>query len=261
MSPQDVAHERHLGEVIERKQVGAQPVIDVMGVIGDVIGDGGDLRLGAGEARQFEVLGLAVDADRMRHAALAITPDRVAVAIGERTVVLDQPFERFPRQVEPDEGGIAPLERGDDAQRLRVVIEAAAGSQAVVERALAGMAERRMAEVMGERERFGEVFVEPERAGERAGDLGDFERMGEAGAEMIALVEDKDLGLVREPAECGAMDDSVTVAAERVAGGRRRLRMEPAAAPARLGRIGRARSAASTAMLRISPIDQCLDRT
>ena len=138
--------------------------------------------------------------------------------------MLDQPFQRFPGEVEPVESGVAPLERGDDAQRLRVVVEAAGVGEAAVERALAGMAERRMAEVVGERQRLAQILVEPERAGERAGDLRDFERVGEPGAEMVALVEDEHLGLVGQPAEGGRMDDAVAVAAEIGAGRRRRLR-------------------------------------
>ena len=165
----------------------------------------------------------------------------MAGAIDQWTVMLDQPFERLPGEVQSVEAGIAPLERGDDPQGLRVVIEAAAGLEAAVERALAGMAERRVAEVMGERQRLGQVLVEPERAGERAGDLGHFERVGEPGAEMIALVKDEDLRLVGEPAERGRMDDAVAIAAERIAGGRRRLAVEPAAALGRVGRIGGAR--------------------
>ena len=121
----DVAHERDLREIVEREQVGAQPVVDVVGVVGDVVGDRGDLRLGAGEAPQFEVLQAAIVEDRLRHAALAVAPDRLAVAVGQRTVVLDQPFERLPGEIETVEGGVAPLERRDDAQRLGVVVEAA----------------------------------------------------------------------------------------------------------------------------------------
>ena len=107
-------------------------------------------------------------------------------------------------------------------KRLRVVIEAAELPQAFVERALAGVPERRMAEIVGQRQRLGQVLVEPERARERAGDLGDFQRMGEPGAVMIALVVDEHLGLVREPAEGGGMDDAVAVAPEVVAGRRSR---------------------------------------
>ena len=68
------------GEVVEREQPGAQPVVDVMGVIGDVVGDGGDLGLGAGKAPQLEILSRPMKPDRVRHAALAIAPDRAAVA-------------------------------------------------------------------------------------------------------------------------------------------------------------------------------------
>ena len=85
--------------------------------------------------------------------------------------MLDQALERLPGEIEPVESGVAPLEPGDDAQRLGVVVEAAERRHAVVERVLAGMAEGRVAEVVRQRQRLGEILVEPERAGERAGDL------------------------------------------------------------------------------------------
>jgi hypothetical protein len=115
----------------------------------------------------------------------------LGIAVRQRTVVLDQPFERLPGEIEPIESGVAPLERGDDPQGLGVVVEAAGLREAAIERALAGMAERRMPEVMRQRQRFAEVLVEPERTRQRAGDLRDFERVGEPGAEVIALVEDE----------------------------------------------------------------------
>ena len=74
----NVAHERDLREIVEREQVGAQAVVDVVGVVGDVVGDRGDLRLGAGEAPQFEVLQAAIVQDRLRHAVLAIAARSVA---------------------------------------------------------------------------------------------------------------------------------------------------------------------------------------
>ena len=154
--------------------------------------------------------------------------------------MLDQPFQRLPGEVEAVEVGVAPLQRGHHAQRLRVVVEAAEAGEAPIERALAGMAERRMAEVVAERERLGQILVEPERAGERAGDLGHLQRVGQPGAEMVALVEHEHLGLVGEPAERGGMDDAVAVAAEGAAGGARRLRIAPAAALRRVGRKRRA---------------------
>ncbi len=73
-----------------------------------------------------------------------------------------------------------------------------------------------MAEIVAERDRLGQVLVEPKRLGERARDLGDFDRMGEPGAEMVALVVDEDLRLVGEAAESRRMDDPVAVALEGV---------------------------------------------
>ena len=99
------------------------------------------------------------------------------------------------------------------------MVEAAEVGEAGIERALAGMAERRMAEVVGERQRFREILVEAERAGQGAGDLGHFQRVGQPGAVMVALVEHEDLRLVLEPAERGRMDDPVGIAPERVAAG------------------------------------------
>ena len=184
-----------------------------------------DLRLGAGEAPQLEILQLVVGEDRRRHAVLGIAPDRHGPARSvSGPLCLTRPSSVSQVRLSPSKSAIAALERGDDAQRLRVVVEAAEAREAVVERALAGMAERRMAEIVRQRQRLGEVLVEAERARQRAGDLGDLERMGEPGAVMVALVEDEDLRLVREPAEGGRMDDAVAVAAEVVAGRARRLR-------------------------------------
>ena len=155
---------------------------------------------------------------------------------------LTRPFQGFPGEIEPVEGGIAALELGDDAQRLRVVIEAAEAAERFVERALAGMPERRMAEVVRQRQRLGEVLVEAERARQRAGDLGDFQRVGEPGAVVVALVVDEHLGLVRQPPEGAGMDDAVAVAPEVVAGRACRLRPAPAPAGGRIGGINGSRA-------------------
>src|SRR5262245_44536833 len=159
-----------------------------------------------------------------------------------------------------NEGGVAPFECSHHPQRLRVVIEAATGGKAAIERALTGMTEGRMAKIVRERQRLSQILIEAERAGERARDLGDLEGVGQPGAEVIALVKDEDLGLVREPPKCGCMDDAVAVAAEDVAGRARRLRMEPTAAPAGSGRVGRARAGRFNRHAE-PPIDQSAART
>ncbi len=151
--------------------------------------------------------------------------------------MLDQAFQRLPGQIEPVEGGIAALQFGDDAQGLRVVIEAAEAAQAIVERPFTGVAERRMAEIVRQCQRLGEVLVEPKRARQRAGDLRHFQRMSEPGAVVVALVIDEHLRLMRQPPERAGMDNAVAVAPERVTGRARRLGMQPAPAEGRIGGI------------------------
>ena len=121
------------------------------------------------------------------------------------------------------------------------MVKPAERGQAGVERALPGMAERRMAEIVRQRQRLGEIFVESKPAGERAGHLRHFEGVGEPRAVMVALVEDEHLGLVLEAAEGGRVDDAVAIAAEGAAAFAGGLGMEPAAALRRVAGIGRPR--------------------
>ena len=129
------------------------------------------------------------------------------------------------------------LELGDDAQRMAVVVEAAMPGHAGVERVLAGMAEGRVAEIVAKRDRLRQVVVEPQGPGERARDLRHLDGVGEAGAEMVALVIDEHLGLVGEPAEGGRMNDPVAIALEFRPRRRRRLG-DKARRPRRVGCVG-----------------------
>jgi hypothetical protein len=122
---------------------------------------------------------------------------------------------------------------------MGVVVEAPVPGHAGVERVLAGMPERGVAEVVAERDRFREVVVELERPGERPGDLRDLDRVREAGAEMIAAMIDEHLGLVGEAAEGGRMNDAVAVALEFGAGRRGRLGDEARGRARGIGGIGR----------------------
>ena len=146
-------------------------------------------------------------------------------------------------------------------KRMAVVVEAAVAGHAGVERVLAGMAEGRVAEVVGERDRLGEVVVEPERARQRPGDLRHLDRMGEPGAEMVALVMDEHLGLVGEAAEGGRVDDAVPVALELACGSATaaRRRAGRASAPGR-PRRGRAARAASSSAIGIPGVALCAAR-
>ncbi len=129
----------------------------------------------------------------------------------------------------------------DHAQALLAVPEPAVRHELaidLVERRFAGVTERRVAEVVAERDRLGEVLIEPQRAGDGASDLRDFEGVGEARAIVVLLGVDEDLGLVLETAERLGVDDPVAVALEIRAHRALRLVAQP---PARIHRRHRLR--------------------
>ena len=76
-------------------------------------------------------------------------------------LVLGQALERFPREIQSGEVGVFSLENLDDAAALSVVFEAAVILHEFVEGLLAGMAARRVAKVVREGNRLGEVLVQP----------------------------------------------------------------------------------------------------
>ena len=105
------------------------------------------------------------------------------------------------------------LEHIDDAQALLVVVEAARHQAA--QHPLAGMAERRVAEIVTKRDRFGELFVQPQHLRDRARNLRHFERVRQAGAVVIAGRREEHLRLVLQPAERLGVDDAIAIALER----------------------------------------------
>ena len=109
---------------------------------------------------------------------------------------------------------VALLQFIDHAQRLQVVLEAAVVAHARIERVLAGVAEGRVAEVVGQADGLGQRLVEPQRARDRAGDLRHLHRVRQAGAVQVALVVDEHLGLVDQAPEGVGVDDAVAVALE-----------------------------------------------
>src|SRR5262249_18776783 len=137
------------------------------------------------------------------------------------------------------EARVAALQPGHHRQCLGVVVESAMKCEALVEGALARMAERWMTEIVGESTGLREIFVEAKRPSKRASDLGNLKGVGQAGAIVVALVVDEHLGLVGKPPKRRGMNDSVAVAAELVAGRARRLAMKTAATRGRIRREGR----------------------
>ena len=163
-----------------------------------------------------------------------------AVGTDQRSVVLYEPLKGFPGEVETIEVGIPAFQARYHRERLGIVIEAAVVREAAIEGVLAGVSERRMAEIVRECTGLCEILIKAKGARERPRDLGDLKRMGEPGSIVIALVVHEDLSLVGEPAKRRRMDDAVAIAAEIASCCAWRLVSEAAAAPRRIGCIGRA---------------------
>jgi hypothetical protein len=123
-------------------------------------------------------------------------------------------YQRIPGEIEPVEIEIALFEIDDDPQALHIVVETAPAPDAMVQRILSRMAEGRMAEIMGQRQCLGQIFVEAERPGEAARNLGDFQRVGQPCAVVVALLGHDDLGFQRQAPERGGVQDAVAVALE-----------------------------------------------
>jgi hypothetical protein len=98
------------------------------------------------------------------------------------------------------------------------------------------VAEGRVAEVVRQRDRLAQVFVQAEAACQRARHLRHLQRVRHPRAKQIALVVEEDLRLVDQAPEGRAVDDAVAVALEFVAVRIGRQRVAP---PARL--VGPAR--------------------
>jgi hypothetical protein len=147
--------------------------------VGDLVGDVGELRL-----------------ERRSRAVDEAAPDVAEPARVRHRAVLEHALARLEAQVQPVVGAVALLELVDYPQRLQVVLEAAVRLHAAVQRILPGVAERRVAEVVRERDRLGQVLVQAQPPGDGARDLRDLDRMREPRAEQVALVVHEDLRLV-----------------------------------------------------------------
>src|ERR1700754_3558117 len=123
--------------------------------------------------------------------------------------MLEDSLARLEGEVQAIERAIPFLEQVDDTQRLQVVLEAAVVLHARVERVLSRVPERRVPQVVRERDRLDEIFVEPQVARDRSRDLRDLERVRQPRAEEIAFVIDEDLRLVLEAPERRRVNDAI----------------------------------------------------
>ena len=127
------------------QKLGLKAVVQIGGVVGNFVGQVDELRLQRRPQvqqvlRQLRMLGRAVIVR-----------------------VLDDAFTHLERQIQSAKLGVAQLHFFHRAQRLQVVIEELALlPHQQVERTLAGMPERRMTDVVHQRQRLGQIDVQIE---------------------------------------------------------------------------------------------------
>jgi hypothetical protein len=125
-------HRQRLANVFEGEDAGVQAVIEISGEVGDFVG-------------QIDQLGFK------RRAGVEEVFGQFRM-IGGRVVarVLDDAFADGEGEIEASKSRIALLEPGDDAEGVEVVIKAqAVGAEGFIESLFAGVAEGRMANVVG----------------------------------------------------------------------------------------------------------------
>src|SRR5262245_59726161 len=96
---------------------------------------------------------------------------------------------------------------------LFVVVESTRHQR--VDDTFAGVAKRRMPEIVTERDGLGEFLVEPQHVRDGPRDLRHLERVREPGAIVIASWREEYLRLVFQPAKRLAVNDSIAIALKR----------------------------------------------
>lgn len=106
-----------------------------------------------------------------------------------------------------------------------------------VQRFLAGMTERRVSEIMHQRKRFGEIYIQRQRTGNRASNLSDLNGVSQTIAKVIGIAAGENLSLIFEAAKGSRVNDAVAVALKIVAIGMRRFRETAPAGVLYLNRV------------------------
>ena len=157
------------------EDAGAQRVVQVVVQVGDPVGPADAFRLHGG---RFGLSGMGQD-----------------------------PLADFFGQVQ---ALAAVFQKFHHAQALLVMAETF--RQKVVQRPFPDVSVGGVPQVVPQGDGFGEIFVQAERTGQRARDLGDLQRMGQPGTVVIPLRGEKHLRLEFQAAEGLAVDDPVPVA-------------------------------------------------
>ncbi len=185
-------------DVVDLQQPRLHPVIQVCGQIGDLVRQVDNLRL-------------------QRRPQPQQVPGKLRELLGAIVArVLDDSFAHAQRQVQPAMRRVALLEVLHDAQRVQVVVEAQpVPLQAFIQRAFPGVPERRVADVVDQRQRLCQVLVQPQRLGHAARDLYHFDGVRQPAAKMVGGAAGKHLRLARQPAKRARLHNPFAVPLER----------------------------------------------
>src|SRR4051812_46639463 len=112
-----------------------------------------------------------------------------------------QAFTSFPREIQPRKTRILLLQLLDGAQAMPIMLESTLPFHQPVEHSFALMPERRVAQVMSQRNRLSQIFVQLQSSADVTRDRRNFHCMGEPRAQVIACPIEKDLRLVFKPAK------------------------------------------------------------
>jgi hypothetical protein len=92
------------------------------------------------------------------------------------------------------------------------MVKAAGFLHRLFKRAFPGMTKGRVANIMGETQGLGQIFIQPQCTGNCAANLRHFNAVGEPNAEMIPIGGDKNLRLVAQSAKRDGMNNAIPVA-------------------------------------------------
>jgi hypothetical protein len=91
------------------------------------------------------------------------------------------------------------------------MFEPSLATEDIIERAFARMTKRRMSQVVAKRDRFGEILIEPKRAGDCPANAGNLKRVCQPRPVMVAFRLEKHLRFMLQAAKSVAMDYPVDV--------------------------------------------------
>ena len=134
--------------------------------------------------------------------------------------VLDDAFAYFKGQVQTTERRVTLLEIFDDAQGVQIVVkEEPVLSHSGIQSLFARVPEWRVPDVVYQGKSFRKVYIKAEGSRDGARNLGDFERMRQAIAEVIGVASREHLRLSFQAAESSSVNNAIAVTLKVVAVG------------------------------------------